>query len=298
MSRNNDPDNNTPNMVCCIIFIIIMFATIPTLFYPLGVSLDSDNLNCYISEVEIPTVVPDINLDNWKVCDCGRHCLSYYPCIKLKSNLSDNYIRDSLYDSDDGCTFYEEHCLDTDNFTNLLEMSQNKYDEYFNKTINCYHNSVVSTTFLDNSIPYAELVAASIFIFFLCLACICINIDCCECLKNCMCDNILVRNIKLCFDNNFIINCIKSCINKIKNRNDKPKIIESNLDQIVIDTQPLNLYKLKKNEIKEQCVICLENYKKDKKVIQLNCGHIIHLKCWNQWKQQQSTCPVCRAVQL
>ena len=47
----------------------------------------------------------------------------------------------------------------------------------------------------------------------------------------------------------------------------------------------------------EECPICLENYGKNKKLIKLNCGHIIHSECWNQWKKHKSSCPLCRAVQ-
>ena len=35
-----------------------------------------------------------------------------------------------------------------------------------------------------------------------------------------------------------------------------------------------------------------------KDVIKLNCEHLIHKKCWEQWNQQnKKTCPICRAEQ-
>ena len=52
-----------------------------------------------------------------------------------------------------------------------------------------------------------------------------------------------------------------------------------------------------KEEKDEECPICLENYGKNKKLIKLNCGHIIHFECWNQWKKHKSSCPLCRSVQ-
>ena len=46
----------------------------------------------------------------------------------------------------------------------------------------------------------------------------------------------------------------------------------------------------------EVCPICLENYGKNR-LIKLNCGHIIHFECLNQWKERKSSCPLCRAKQ-
>ena len=54
---------------------------------------------------------------------------------------------------------------------------------------------------------------------------------------------------------------------------------------------------INKEEKDEECPICLENYGKNKKLIKLNCGHIIHSECWNQWKKHKSSCPLCRAKQ-
>ena len=53
---------------------------------------------------------------------------------------------------------------------------------------------------------------------------------------------------------------------------------------------------INKEEKDEECPICLENYGKNR-LIKLNCGHIIHFECWNQWKKHKSSCPLCRAKQ-
>ena len=53
---------------------------------------------------------------------------------------------------------------------------------------------------------------------------------------------------------------------------------------------------INEEEKDEECPICLENYGKNR-LIKLNCGHIIHFECWNQWKKHKSSCPLCRAKQ-
>ena len=49
----------------------------------------------------------------------------------------------------------------------------------------------------------------------------------------------------------------------------------------------------KKNKIfNEDCIICLEN---NDVSIKLDCGHILHQNCINQWiEENRNTCPICR----
>jgi hypothetical protein len=42
------------------------------------------------------------------------------------------------------------------------------------------------------------------------------------------------------------------------------------------------------------CSICLENYKPNEPLIQLQCNHIYHPDCINDWLRRQSSCPLCR----
>ena len=44
--------------------------------------------------------------------------------------------------------------------------------------------------------------------------------------------------------------------------------------------------------ILQDCSICLEIIKKNDKIYKLNCGHIFHVTCLNQWNK--NTCPYCR----
>jgi len=58
--------------------------------------------------------------------------------------------------------------------------------------------------------------------------------------------------------------------------------------------------KIKKRKIKDdellvsECIICLENYKKDDKISILSCDHYYHTKCLNEWLKKKEECPLCR----
>lgn len=53
-------------------------------------------------------------------------------------------------------------------------------------------------------------------------------------------------------------------------------------------------------DLSDDCSICLEKYKKNDKCIKLNCSHIFHKKCLNEWfknridKSEDLNCPLCR----
>ena len=59
--------------------------------------------------------------------------------------------------------------------------------------------------------------------------------------------------------------------------------------QIILLAERLTPEQLKS---KENCAICLESF--DKKCRQLNCGHVFHLHCIQQWIEKEKTCPTCR----
>ena len=42
-----------------------------------------------------------------------------------------------------------------------------------------------------------------------------------------------------------------------------------------------------------ECSICLEEMNSDTKIIALQCAHIYHEKCVNEWLQKKSVCPIC-----
>ena len=44
----------------------------------------------------------------------------------------------------------------------------------------------------------------------------------------------------------------------------------------------------------EGCVICLERYKKNERIITLKCNHIFHFQCIEEWLENKESCPLCR----
>ena len=89
-----------------------------------------------------------------------------------------------MYKSSHLCTFDEEYeCVDTINLRNYLKESKEIYNEYINKTINCYHGDyILYGIFIENEILLSGLIMSSIFIFIIILVCFCNNNEyvCCN----------------------------------------------------------------------------------------------------------------------
>lgn len=47
-------------------------------------------------------------------------------------------------------------------------------------------------------------------------------------------------------------------------------------------------------ELEDECVICLEQFGVYEVVKELNCSHVFHLECIENWEKQQKNCPYCR----
>ncbi len=50
------------------------------------------------------------------------------------------------------------------------------------------------------------------------------------------------------------------------------------------------------NDSDDICSICLDNYKKKEKIIRLDCQHMFHKKCFQEWLKTGQTCPLCRII--
>ena len=61
------------------------------------------------------------------------------------------------------------------------------------------------------------------------------------------------------------------------------------------ELEPKNFDELdrKENSMSENCTICLEDFKKDEKVVSLLCKHIFHFFCLNDWLTQNILSPKC-----
>ncbi|XP_023759950.1 probable E3 ubiquitin-protein ligase RHY1A [Lactuca sativa] len=51
-----------------------------------------------------------------------------------------------------------------------------------------------------------------------------------------------------------------------------------------------------KSSNQEECVICLDNFKANEKVIHLPCTHRFHSNCLLPWLESNAQCPCCRTI--
>ena len=42
------------------------------------------------------------------------------------------------------------------------------------------------------------------------------------------------------------------------------------------------------------CIICFENFKENEMILKLNCFHIFHKNCIENWLKNYSICPICK----
>ena len=62
-----------------------------------------------------------------------------------------------------------------------------------------------------------------------------------------------------------------------------------------LQNNKIKIRKIKEDELLlNECIICLENYKKDDKISILSCDHYYHTKCLNEWLKKKEECPLCR----
>ena len=74
---------------------------------------------------------------------------------------------------------------------------------------------------------------------------------------------------------------------------------ESNHDQELVrnENQILNMSSVKFKNVKTKdntCTICCTEFENDDSVILLNCNHIFHKECINEWIHYKAECPLCK----
>ena len=82
------------------------------------------------------------------------------------------------------------------------------------------------------------------------------------------------------------LSCLTACFRYGDN---KPIIKRNQLGEKIFFTDILS---------SDECSICLDKFKKDDKIIKLNCSHTYHFQCITQWFKQDITCPICRQSPL
>ena len=79
--------------------------------------------------------------------------------------------------------------------------------------------------------------------------------------------------------------------NRIKANNNE---INNMLNQLPV-TKIENINKL--NDENKKCIICLEDFENDDKIIYLPCFHLFHEKCITDWiNMNKGFCPLCRTI--
>lgn len=74
---------------------------------------------------------------------------------------------------------------------------------------------------------------------------------------------------------------------------------ESNNDQELVrnENQTLNMSSVKFKNVKTKdniCTICCTQFENDDSIILLNCNHIFHKECINEWIHYKAECPLCK----
>ena len=77
------------------------------------------------------------------------------------------------------------------------------------------------------------------------------------------------------------------------------RIINEKYEQIKNDIPNLftldnNTLEKIKNSDNEQCIICLEEFKKGNQCLYLNCLHLFHSHCIIAWLIKNNACPICK----
>ena len=89
-------------------------------------------------------------------------------------------------------------------------------------------------------------------------------------------NNLSYQNV---IDESFDISNNSELENNISEKNHYNKI--SKMEQI-------------KNDEDTDCIICMENIKKNKTVYKIECNHKFHKQCLSNWLKEKFECPVCR----
>ena len=79
---------------------------------------------------------------------------------------------------------------------------------------------------------------------------------------------------------------IKNFINRICFRQDNININPPDIIEYISDTD------IKMNE----CIICLEEFKKNETVSIIKCGHMYHTNCLYTWFLTKAVCPLCDEI--
>lgn len=150
-----------PNMCrwCCIPFlgavICILFVFINLEYFKIHTY---EKTTCYIENATYPTDFPNIytSYELWTSCRCGKGCRANYPCLRLYTKNSDDFIKESISAEGAKCTFDKGRCPDGQLITESSKFINNTIklaESYIHTNTTCYKDKNDP----DNSPIYLEL---------------------------------------------------------------------------------------------------------------------------------------------
>ena len=69
---------------------------------------------------------------------------------------------------------------------------------------------------------------------------------------------------------------------------------DSQPEEKTIKIKPIKYSEIDKKYSQTECAICLQEFENDNEVYQLECHHIYHKSCLDQWFSRQNSCPLCK----
>ncbi len=63
---------------------------------------------------------------------------------------------------------------------------------------------------------------------------------------------------------------------------------------VPIIPQPVLFYTVKETTLNNKCSFCMEEFKRDDKIVSLPCKHVFHPRVIQTWLNSHHTCPLCR----
>ena len=157
------------------IMLFIIFVAIPVANY--------ENLHqttCNVTRVDYPTTLPaaDYETDtvedserDWTECDCGRHCMSWTPCIRIYQGdtMIREYVNSAVFSYSD-CSFNNYSCPDGEDIrlinqtlTDAIELAQSYIG--FNGT--CFANNEGDLISLTNDLNLGYIIGFSVVLFIM-----------------------------------------------------------------------------------------------------------------------------------
>ena len=99
--------------------------------------------------------------------------------------------------------------------------------------------------------------------------------------------NVQIFPILVIFFSWFIFNCFcRILANNAENEINEP----------ILKIKVKKLIKYNESFLEKSCPICLEEYQKNQKLIQLICNHYYHQECIRGWiSTEKKSCPLCRS---